>query len=125
MGILRQFENFGKGLKRAFAPKNIERGFRKFGQFVENKALPVIQKIAGGIKTAAGIAAPILLASGIGAEFAPLALGISAGAGAAEAAIGKGRKVLKVAGETVDAVKRPSLEKSARLGGKLASAAFG
>ena len=125
MGILRQFEKFGGNLKRAFAPKNIERGFRKFGEFVERKALPVVQKIAGGIKTVAGAAAPILLASGIGAEFAPLALGISAAAGGAEAAIGKGRKVLKVAGEAVDAVKRPSLEKSARLGGKLAGAAFG
>lgn len=124
MGILRQFEKFGKGLKRAFAPKNIESGFRKVGEFVERKALPVIQKIAGGIKTAAGIAAPLLLASGIGAEFAPLALGISAGAGAAESAIKKGRKVIKVAGEVVDAVKRPTLEKSMKIG-TLASTAFG
>jgi hypothetical protein len=121
-GFLRGFERFGAGLKRAFAPKNIERGFRDFGRVVERQALPVIQKIAGGIKTAAGIAAPVLLATGFGAPLAGLAGAISAGAGAAEQAIGKGRKVLKVAGEAVDAVQRPSLEKSARLGGKLAGA---
>lgn len=111
MGILRQFENFGKGLKRAFNPKNIERGFRRFGDTIVRDVLPVAQKIAGGIKTAAQYAAPILLASGIGAEFAPIALGVGAIAGGVEKGISVGRKVIKIAGQAEKFGKKPSIEK--------------
>lgn len=124
MGILRQFEKFGKGIKRAFEPKNIERGFRQFGQFVEKKVLPIGEKILGGIATGAKYAAPILLASGVGAEFAPIAMGIGAAAGAGSKLIHTGRKALKVAGEVVDATQRPSLEKTQKLGKVLASGAL-
>jgi hypothetical protein len=111
MGILRAFENFGKGLKRTFSPKNIERGFRRFGETIRRDVLPIAEKIAGGISTAAKYAAPVLLASGVGAEFAPLALGIGAGAGAVAKGIHTARKVIKVAGQADDLVKRPSIEK--------------
>ena len=114
MTILRQFEKFGSRLKKGFTDFDVKagKGLAQAGRFIEQKALPVIQKVAGGIAKVASIAAPILLASGVGAEFAPLALGIAAGAGAAERAIGTGRKVLKVAGQVVDAVKKPSIEKT-------------
>ena len=114
MAILRQFEKFGSRLKKGFTDFDVKagKGLAQAGRFIEQKALPVIQKVAGGIAKVASIAAPILLASGVGAEFAPLALGIAAGAGAAERAIGTGRKVLKVAGQVVDAVKKPSIEKT-------------
>ena len=111
MGILRQFEKFGGNLKRAFNPKNIERGFRRFGDTIVHNVLPVAEKIAGGIKTAAQYAAPILLASGVGAEFAPIALGVGAVAGAAEKGIHTGRKIIKVAGQAKQLANRPSIEK--------------
>ena len=85
MTILRQFEKFGSRLKKGFTDFDVKagKGLAQAGRFIEQKALPVIQKVAGGIAKVASIAAPILLASGVGAEFAPLALGIAAGAGAA------------------------------------------
>lgn len=111
MGILRQFEKFGKGLKKTFSPKNIERGFRRFGDTIVHTVLPVAEKIAGGISTAAKYAAPILLASGVGAEFAPIALGVGAAAGATAKGIHTARKLIKVAGQAKDLTERPSLEK--------------
>jgi hypothetical protein len=118
MTILRQFEKFGSRLKKGFTDFDVKAGkaFGQAGRFIEQKALPVIQKVAGGIAKAASVAAPLLLASGIGAEFAPLALGVAAGAGAAERAIGTGRKALKVAGEVVDVIKKPSIEKAIAVG---------
>jgi phage-related tail protein len=114
MAILRQFEKFGSRLKKGLTDFDVKagKGIAQAGRFIERKALPAIQKAAGSVARAASIAAPILLASGIGAEFAPLALGVAAGAKAAERAIGSGRKALKVAGEVVDAVKKPSIEKT-------------
>lgn len=114
MTILRQFEKFGSRLKKGFTDFDVKagKGLAQAGRFIERKALPVIQKVAGGVAKVASIAAPILLASGVGAEFAPLAFGIAAGAKATERAIGTGRKVLKVAGQVVDAVKKPSIEKA-------------
>jgi hypothetical protein len=109
--ITRAFEKFGKGLKRTFSPKNIERGFRRFGDTIVHGVLPVAERIAGGISTAAKYAAPILLASGVGAEFAPIALGVGAAAGATAKGIHTVRKLIKVAGQTKDLTERPSLEK--------------
>ncbi len=119
MAILRQFEKFGSRLKKGLTDFDVKagKGIAQAGRFIERKALPAIQKAAGSVARAASIAAPILLASGIGAEFAPLALGVAAGAKAAERAIGSGRKALKVAGEVVDAVKKPSIEKTAIMQG--------
>lgn len=118
MAILRQFEKFGSNLKKGFSDFGVKAGrdLATAGRFIERKALPVLQKVAGGVAKAASFAAPLLLASGIGAEFAPLALGVAAGAKAAERAIGTGRKVLKVAGEVVDVAKKPSIEKAISVG---------
>lgn len=111
MGILRQFEKFGKGLKRTFSPKNIERGFRRFGDTIVHTVLPIAEKVAGGIATGAKYAAPILLASGVGAEFAPIVAGVGAIAGATSKGIHTARKLIKVAGQAKDLTERPSLEK--------------
>ena len=118
MTILRQFEKFGSRLKKGFTDFDVKAGkdLRKVGSFIEQKALPVAQKVAGVVAKVARTAAPILLASGVGAEFAPLALGIAEGATAAERAIGTGRKVLKVAGQVADVVKKPSIEKAIAVG---------
>ena len=133
MAILRQFEKFGMGLKRGIAKgvKAIDKGINVAGKYVVNKVLPVVvdkvlpiaQKVAGVVSTVAKYAAPVLLASGVGAEFAPLALGIAAGAGAAEKGIGyvrKGiqvgkdiKKGIQVAGEIKQAI-QPSIEKAGR-----------
>lgn len=110
MGILRAFEKFGKGLKKTFSPKNIERGFRKFGDTIVHKVLPIAEKIAGGIATGAKYVAPVLLASGVGAEFAPIVAGVGAIAGATAKGIHTGRKLIKVAGQASDFSKRPSIE---------------
>jgi hypothetical protein len=126
MGILRQFEKFGQNVKRAFRPQNIQRGFRRFGEFVQKKVLPIGEKVLSGIATGARYAAPVLLASGVGAEFAPIAFGIGAAAGAGAKAIHTGRKILKVAGEGADAFsgKRPDLEKQKKFGRTLTSGAL-
>jgi hypothetical protein len=107
MAILRQFEKFGSRLKKGFTDFNVKagKGLAQAGKFIEQKALPVAQNVAGVVAKVARTAAPILLASGVGAELAPLALGIAAGAGATERAIGTGRKVLKAARQVADAVK--------------------
>jgi hypothetical protein len=123
MGFLSAFDKFGKNLKRGFTDFAVKAGkdFSSAGRFIEQKALPVLQKVAGGIATGAKFLAPALAFTPL-AEFAPLVAGIGLGAGAAARAIGTGRKVLKVAGEAVDAVKRPSLEKTAAVGRNVARA---
>lgn len=129
MGFLSAFDNFGKGLKRgfndfavkaqrAFEPSNILAGLKTAGKWVADKALPVVQQIASGVATGAKYLAPALAFTPL-AEFAPAVAGIGALAGAGARALGSGRKALKVAGEAVDAVNRPSLEKTAQLGSKL------
>lgn len=129
MGFLSAFDNFGKGLKRGFtdfavkagralAPKNVLAGLQSAGKFIERQALPVIQQIASGVATGAKYLAPALAFTPF-AEFAPAVAGIGALAGAGAKALGSGRKALKVAGEVVDAVNRPSIEKTAQLGTKL------
>jgi hypothetical protein len=129
MGFLNAFDKFGKGLKKGFSdfavkadralqPKNVLAGLKTAGQFIERKALPVLQKVASGIATGAKYIAPALAFTPL-AEFAPLVAGVGAGAGIAAKALGSGRKALKTAGQVVDAVNRPSLEKTAKLGTKL------
>ena len=126
MGFLSAFDNFGKGLKKGFTdfavkaeralkPSNVLAGLKTAGKFIEQKALPIIQQIASGVATGAKYLAPALAFTPL-AEFAPLVAGVGLAAGAGAKALGSGRKALKVAGEVVDAAKRPSLEKSARLG---------
>ena len=137
MGFLSSFDKFGKGLKRgfedfavktrkAFQPKNIVKGLKTAGKFIEQKVLPVAQQVAEGISKAGKYAAPVLLASGIGAEFAPLAYAVGAGAGAAAKGIQTGRKLLKVAGEGVDAFSgnKPDLEKQKKFGRTVAGGAL-
>lgn len=120
MGFLSAFDKFGKGLKRGFNDFAVkaERGLKTAGKFIEKQALPVVEKIASGVATGAKFIAPALAFTPL-AEFAPAVAGIGALAGAGAKALGSGRKALKVAGEAVDAVNRPSLEKTAKLGSKL------
>jgi hypothetical protein len=129
MGFLSAFDNFGKSIKKGFtdfgvkagkalAPKNVLAGLKSAGQFIERKALPVLQQVASGVATGAKYLAPALAFTPL-AEFAPVVAGIGAGASLGAKALGSGRKALKVAGEAVDAVNRPSLEKTAKLGQKL------
>jgi hypothetical protein len=130
MAILRQFEKFGSALKKGLSKgvTAVDKGINVAGRFVVNKVLPIAQKVAGVVSTVAKFAAPVLLASGVGAEFAPLALGVAAGAGAAEKGIGtvrKGiqvgkdiKKGIQVAGEVTKAI-QPSIEKGMKVGGRL------
>jgi hypothetical protein len=138
MAILRQFEKFGSALKKGLSKgvRAVDKGINVAGRFVVNKVLPTVvnkvlpiaQKVAGVVSTVAKFAAPVLLASGVGAEFAPLALGVAAGAGAAEKGIGtvrKGiqvgkdiKKGIQVAGEVTKAI-QPSIEKGMKVGGRL------
>jgi hypothetical protein len=99
MAILRQFEKFGANLKKNFQTFGVKAGkdLSTAGKFIAKKALPVIQEVVGGIGKAAALAAPLLLYSGVGAEFAPIALGVAAGAKATEFAIASGRKIAKAA----------------------------
>lgn len=99
MAILRQFEKFGSNLKKGFTDFGVKAGkdLSSAGRYIAKKGLPIAQEVLGGLGKAAALAAPLLLYSGVGAEFAPVALGIAAGAKAAEFAIKSGRRIAKVA----------------------------
>jgi hypothetical protein len=121
MGFLSAFENFGRGIKRGFEDFGVKarKGLETAGRFIVEKAAPVVQQIAGGIATGAKFLAPALAFTPL-AEFAPLVAGVGLAAGAAERAIGTGRKVVKVAGQAIQAIQRPSIEK---IGSVISSAA--
>lgn len=122
MAILRQFEKFGSNLKKGFSDFGVKAGkdLATAGRFIAKKALPIIQEVAGGIGKAAALAAPLLLYSGVGAEFAPLALGIAAGGKAAEFAIKSGRRIAKAAKDA----KKSAPPKAIRVAGEPPKAVF-
>lgn len=120
-GFLSFFNNIGTGIKRGFEDfgAKARKGFDTAGKFIVDKIAPVVKTIAGGISTAAKFAAPALAFTPF-AEFAPIVAGIGAGAGALSNAIDTGQRVVKVAGDAVDAIKRPAIEKIASLASTVA-----
>jgi hypothetical protein len=116
MGFLNAFDKFGKGLKKGFTDFGVkaEKGLATAGKFIEKKALPVLQKVASGVAAGAKYLAPALAFTPL-AEFAPIVAGIGVGAGIAAKAIGGTRKVIQVAGQAVEAAKKPSIEKAVGL----------
>jgi pyridoxal biosynthesis lyase PdxS len=108
------------GTSRFF--RNVGGSFRKFGsgltkglattaRFVEDKALPVIEKVAGGVATAAKYATPLLLASGVGAEFAPLAAAVGAGASAVQRGASTARSVINTANKIESGIRTGNAQK--------------
>jgi hypothetical protein len=102
LGLLRKiqrgFRDAGKGL-RNFG-NSVESGFNKGVRFVEKKALPLVEKVAGGISKGLSYATPVL--GMIAPELLPIALGanalaktIKSGAHSGIQAIESGRKIVK------------------------------
>lgn len=99
MTILRQFEKFGSGLKKGLHSfgKTVTVGMNKAENFVKKHGAAIAQEGLGIIGKGAAIAAPLLVMSGVGAEFAPIALGVAAGAKAGQFAIKTSRRIASLA----------------------------
>jgi hypothetical protein len=108
-GTNRFFRNVGGSFRRFGSQAS--KGIATAGKFIEKKALPVIEKVAGGVATAAKIATPLLLASGVGAELAPLAAAVGAGASAVQRGAGQARSVIRSANTVASGIRTGDAQK--------------
>lgn len=118
MGINRDVNRFFGGVGKGFRRfgKQVGSGLKKAGEFIADKALPVIEKVAKGVATglqyatpALGVLAPELLPFALGAG--ALAKTIGSAAGGARKAIGIGRNVVRAGEEVVSGIKKGNASK--------------
>lgn len=118
MGIQRDanrfFGNVGKGFRRF--GKQVESGLKTAGNFIADKALPVIEKVAKGVATGLQYATPVIGA--LAPEFLPLAMGagalaktIGSVAGTSRKAIGAGKQIVKAGEGIVSGIQKGSAKK--------------
>ena len=78
-------------------------GITKGARFLGKEILPVVEKVAGGVATAASYAAPVLAFTPL-AEFAPAVLGAGMAAKAIQKGAQVGQRAIKTATQVVDTV---------------------
>lgn len=104
MGIGRDINRFfggvGAGIRKV--GKQIGSGLKTAANFVAEKALPVIEKVASGVATGLKYATPLIGA--IAPEFLPLALGAGALANTIGSAAGAGRRAIGIGKQIASAV---------------------
>lgn len=104
MGIGRDINRFfggvGSGIRKV--GKQIGSGLKTAANFVAEKALPVIEKVASGVATGLKYATPLIGA--IAPEFLPIAMGASALANTIGSAAGAGRKAIGLGKSIASAV---------------------
>lgn len=117
-----KFMNRAKSGLRSFAGQ-AGTAITKGARFLGEKALPVIEKVASGVATAAKYAAPALAFTPL-AEFAPLVAGAGLAAGAIARGASIGRSALSTAKTVVDTanslVKNKTIERVGSLAGNVA-----
>jgi len=101
IGFNRFLNNAGKGL-RSFAGQAAS-GITKGARFLGKEVLPIVEKVAGGVATAASYAAPVLAFTPF-AEFAPLVAGAGLAARGIQKGAQAGQRAIKTATQVVDTV---------------------
>lgn len=104
MGIGRNINRFfggiGSGIRKV--EKQIGSGLKTAANFVAEKALPVIEKVASGVATGLKYATPLI--GVVAPEFLPIALGAGALAKTIGSAAGAGRKAIGIGKSIASAV---------------------
>lgn len=118
MGIQRDFNRFFGGVGQGFRRfgKQVGSGLKKAGEFIADKALPVIEKVAKGIGTGLKYASPVIGA--LAPELLPFALGagalaktIGSAAGGARKAIGIGKNIVRSGEQVVSGIQKGNAAK--------------
>jgi hypothetical protein len=97
-----KFMNKARSGVRSFA-SGAAHGIAKSARFLGKEVLPVVEKVAGGVATAAKYAAPVLAFTPL-AEFAPAVGAVGLAAGGIAKGARYGQKVIKDATKVADAV---------------------
>ena len=104
MGIGRDINRFfgrvGNGIQKFGG--QVVGGLKKAGDFIVDKGLPIVEKVASGIATGLKYATPLIGA--IAPEFLPIAMGAGALASTIGNAAGSARRVIGTAKQVVSAV---------------------
>lgn len=102
-GVSKFFNNVGSGIRKFGS--GVAKGVGDAARVVGQEVLPVVEKVAGGVATAAKYVAPALAFTPL-AEFAPAVAAVGAGAAAIEKVAGKGRQLIKTGSDITSGVSK-------------------